>query len=146
MNRKIAVLLLATLVSAGAVAEDQIFKWKDAQGVWHFSSNAPEGVGAERVSIRHSGTVVEPAVAPVAAGDATAGSAPATATADRSTIIGPQSVNCKAAQDAVAVLSNNPKVAMDSDGDGKQEELTAQQQIEELERRRAQAKVYCEEA
>ena len=145
MNPRIAVLFLATLISAGALAEDQIFKWRDAQGVWHFSSNAPEGVAAERVSIRHSQTVANPVPAPTPTDDA-AGTGSATASAAKGSIIGPQSANCKAAQDAVAVLSNNPKVAMDMNGDGTQEELTAQQQLEELERRREQAKVYCAEA
>ncbi len=144
MNPKIAWLLLASALTAGAVAEDQIFKWKDAQGVWHFSSNAPEGVGAERVSIRHSQTVLAPEVKPAVTGEG--GNAAAPTTTRPGSIIGPESANCKAAQDAVTVLSNNPRVAMDSDGDGKQEELSAQQQIEELERRRAQAKVYCAEA
>ena len=152
MNLKIATVLLVAWVSAGAGAEDQIYKWRDAQGVWHFSSEAPRGVGAERVSIRHSQTVLDPEPTTAPAGDAAGGtgSAPATATATASAganrIVGPQSGNCKSAQDAVAVLSNNARVVMDMDGDGKQEELSAQQQIEELERRRAQAKVYCAEA
>lgn len=144
MNPKIALLLLATVISTGALAEDQIFKWRDAQGVWHFSSNAPEGVGAERVSIRHSQTVLAPDTKPAPTDDAA--SATATASTGKGGIIGPQSANCKAAQDAVAVLSNNPRVAMDSNGDGKQEELSAQQQLDELELRREQAKVYCTEA
>lgn len=146
MNPKIALLLIATLVPAAVLADDQIFKWRDSRGVWHFSSNAPEGVAAERVSIRHSQTVIDPAPVPAPTEGAASGANASTAVADKGKIIGPQSVNCKAAQDAVTVLSNSPKVAMDSDGDGKQEELTAQQQLEELERRRAQAKVYCAEA
>jgi len=145
MNAKISLMLLALAVSAGTLAEDQIYKWRDARGVWHFSSNAPEGVGAQRVSVRYSTTLPDPVVKPAAPDDA-AKASQAAATAAAGQIIGPQSVNCKAARDAVIVLETSPKVSMDSNGDGVQEVLTAQQQIEELQRRRAQSKIYCAEA
>lgn len=145
MNAKITLLFLALTASAGSLAEDQIFKWRDAQGVWHFSSNAPEGVGAERVSVRHSTTVPDPVVTAAPTSEVDKASQ-AAATAAAGQIIGPQSANCKAARDAVTVLETSPKVSMDSNGDGEQEVLTAQQQIEELQRRRAQSKIYCAEA
>lgn len=144
MNPKFAWLFLASALAAGVAAEDQIFKWRDAQGVWHFSSNAPEGVGAERVSIRHSQTVTAPK--PVLTGENGQSADATKVTTAPGAVNGPQSANCKAAQDAVAVLSNNARVKMDSNGDGIEEELSAQQQLEELERRRAQARVYCAEA
>ncbi len=143
MNPRIALLLLATLASAGAFAEDQIFKWRDAQGVWHFSSNAPDGVVAERVSVRHSKTVPTDPQPTAPAADGAAGIKTA---AKGDSFIGPGSANCKAARDAVTVLENSPRVTIDSDGDGVQESLSAQEQIEELERRRAQAKIYCAES
>ncbi len=142
MNAKITLLLVALTACAGSLAEDQIFKWRDKQGVWHFSSNAPEGVGAQRVSVRHSTTVPDPVVTPAPASEADK----ASATAAAGQIIGPQSANCKAARDAVTVLETSPRVSMDANGDGEQEVLSAQQQIEELERRRAQSKIYCAEA
>ncbi len=146
MKFKIALLLLTTLGSTAIVAEDQIFKWKDAQGVWHFSSNAPDGVGAQRVSVRHSQTVPDPLPAPAAAAGTSTGTVAAAPATGAAGFIGPQSANCKVAREAVMVLENSPKVSMDSNGDGVQENLTAQQQLEELERRRAQSKVYCAEA
>lgn len=146
MNLKIALLLLAAMCSTAIVAEDQIFKWKDAQGVWHFSSNAPDGVGAQRVSVRHSQTVPDPEPAPATTSGAPDGTTATASATGAAGFIGPQSANCKVAREAVAVLENSPKVSMDSNGDGVQEELTAQQQLEELERRRAQSKVYCAEA
>lgn len=151
MNRKSAALLVAALVgasfiSAAVVAEDQIYKWRDAQGVWHFSSNAPEGTNAQRVSIRHSTTVVAADPVPVTGEDGTTAVTPPTAAAGTAGMIGPKSANCKSAKDAVTILTASPKVMMDADGDGKQEELTAQQHIEELERRKAQVKAYCAEA
>ncbi len=145
MNAKITLLLIALTACAGSLAEDQIFKWRDKQGVWHFSSNAPEGVGAQRVSVRHSTTVPDPVVTPTPASEADKASQ-AAATAAAGQIIGPQSANCKSARDAVTVLETSPRVSMDTNGDGEQEVLSAQQQIEELERRRAQSKIYCAEA
>lgn len=145
MNIRFALLLVVVFVCGSALAEDQIFKWKDAQGVWHYSSNAPEGVNAEKVSIRHS--VVTPAkpTQPVSSegGAATANTTGGTAAANK--VSGPESSNCKLSREAVVVLENNPRVSMDLNGDGVQEPLTYEQHLAELERRRQQAKVYCAE-
>jgi glutaredoxin len=42
----LGALLLANLADAG------VYKWKDADGNWQFSDQAPEGVAVEQVKIR----------------------------------------------------------------------------------------------
>ncbi len=144
MKIRFALLLVVVIGCGSALAEDQIFKWKDAQGVWHYSSNAPEGVNAEKVSIRHS-VVTSAKAPPVSSEGGTSAATTAGGTAASTRISGPQSSNCKLSREAVVVLENNPRVSMDLNGDGVQEPLTSEQHLAELERRRQQAKVYCAE-
>lgn len=145
MNIRFALLLVAVFACSSALAEDQIFKWKDAQGVSHYGSNAPEGVNAEKISIRHSLVTTEKPKPPVSSEGGTSTANTAAATAASSKVSGPASSNCKLSREAVGVLENNPRVSMDLDGDGVQEPLTSEQHLVELERRRQQAKVYCAE-
>ncbi len=147
MNTRTALLSLALALGACtlAQAEEVIYKWRDAAGVWHFSSLAPKNVKAERVSIRHSSTVpASPAkITDLSAGGGQDVGKPKNPTAARDNLIGPESANCKAARDSVTILETSPNVSMDTDGDGTQEVLNAQQHLEELERRKQQSKVYC---
>jgi hypothetical protein len=41
-----------------------VYRWQDAEGAWHFSDRAPEGVDAERVKVETPTVVPEPPAAP----------------------------------------------------------------------------------
>ncbi len=59
----VAVLLffVSTLVSA-----EQVYRWKDSSGKWHFSGVPPDGVGAEPVKFSNMSVVKMPRPAPSA--------------------------------------------------------------------------------
>jgi len=141
-----AAILSAACLGGSVLAEDQIWKWRDAQGVWHFSSQAPPNVTAERVSIRHSTTLPVPVANTGDSAAVGAGTKPGATTggsADKEAFVGPESANCKAVKASIAILEASAKVSMDRDGDGQSEDLTAQEQLDELRSRQQQAKVFC---
>lgn len=126
-----AATLLFASMSAGA---QEIYKWKDAKGVTHYSEKPPaQGDYSTRDSVRDP---VGAAVAS-AAPEAEAGPAPA---ADDS--------RCDTARRNLAALQRPVELQFDSDGDGKPDRAMNQaerQQQEQLARSTLQA-YNCSEA
>lgn len=42
----------------------QVFKWKDSQGQWHYGSKPPEGINAKSVKINKDQNIIDAVVAP----------------------------------------------------------------------------------
>lgn len=114
------VLALAALsASAG-----ELYQWKDANGVTHYSDAPPPGqVKYENRTIRNRG-----------------GSTAATAKADAPA----ESEQCTTARANLTLLQGEGKVGTDTDGDGKPDtELTADQRANRTELAAAAVKVHC---
>ncbi len=127
------VVSASSLVQFDALAyETKVYKWKDADGVWHYDAKPPKDNKAQTVSVKDA-TASQKSVANQAA-DANAKEMKANAS----------NSNCDRAREAVRIYENNSKVSLDRDGDGKPEELDESQQIAELERARKLADAYCQ--
>lgn len=104
MNMKTASLfaLGILLLASGAWADTPIYKWVDAQGVVHYSTE-PHGDGAQQTKIINSGNSlpnVSTAPLPVAATGAGAAGA-----SDDATLVAPQPADspaCKAGRDRLS--------------------------------------------
>ena len=90
--------LLVALVAAPALA-GEVYKWKDAQGVTHYSDAPPAGNNYESREIRH-----RPGM-------------PATAQAEASAPV--ENSRCTEARTMLAQLQSGDPVGIDADGDGK---------------------------
>jgi hypothetical protein len=127
-----ASLVLALLAAAGPASAQQYYKWKDANGVTHYTKTPPpEGTQSDRVAVQAAptGAGTPPADA-AAAGTAGAGATTVTAA-------------CEQARSNVNVLETNTFVTMDKNGDGKPERLTAEEQAAQLALARDQVRLLC---
>jgi len=115
----LAPTLLALLLAAlPLAAEEPVFTWVDAQGVRHYAQTAPtDGVRYEVRGVRNDpvGTAV-PATAVPATPEATA----------RVTVNPEDQRNCERARLSLAQLDSEQPLAMDRDGDGTTEPLSAE--------------------
>lgn len=150
---RIIASLVATAVATAALfasglASAEIYKWKDADGVVHYTdSPPPKGTSVDRVSVRQGPVTAAPAAeqAPAAAtasaaAPGTAGQASPEATAQVAKL---REQACANARARAQQLANLPSVAMDLDGDGKAEELNADQHAAQLERANQSVAQYC---
>ncbi len=99
-------LLLPALFLSAPLAAQQVYKWKDAQGVTHFTAEPPpQGAKYEAREVDHHQAVAPPAETGDAAPQARAptGEDPA----------------CAAARANLALLDGDRQLTVDSDGDGK---------------------------
>ena len=141
---RIAVLFaIAALVCAGDANAQKFFKWKDADGVTHYTTTPPpDGQQADRLA-------VDPAPARPLADDAPAeGEARdpgVPAEARSSTAMEQRNAACITARSNLGTLESNPFVTMDKDGDGKQELLTVDEQNAQIARAREQVRTLCAE-
>lgn len=132
-----ALAFAATLLFASASAgAQQIYKWKDAKGVTHYSEKPPaQGDYSTR------DTVQDPVGAPVASAspEAGAGASPAPAADDS---------RCDTARRNLAALQRPVELQFDSDGDGQPDRAmnpAERQQQEQLARSTLEA-YNCSEA
>ena len=120
----LAVFALAIAAPAGA----QIYKWKDAKGVTHYSESPP----AKGTYTTHAApTPSAPATQPTATAEANKSADP----------------RCNTARGNLAMLQGKSPVQRDSDSDGKPDKtLTDAERASELELARATLKAYnCSE-
>ena len=134
-------LVLVLLVAACPLAFAQAYKWKDAQGVTHYSDSPPPGQGAKVEKIQMKGGVNAPV--PASTGPAKAATAPAppagTPVADnpanRKALCGQLTKN-------MDVLQKEAVVSMD-DGKGGTKQLDAAGRQRQIETTQAQMTLYC---
>lgn len=110
-------LPLALTATAG-----EIYQWKDAKGVTHYSDSPPPGQKATTRSITGAPSPAPPAESrPVANAD------------------------CTNARSNLALLQSKEKVGVDDDKDGKPDrELTAAERASRLKLAEAQIETYCD--
>lgn len=132
-----AVLLaLALLTATGAAHAQQYYKWKDADGVTHYSKTPPpEGTQADRLAVKADAPA--PAQAPATTARAGGTTAAAGGAAEM------RSAQCESARGTLATLESNPFVSMDKDGDGKVEMLTVEEHNAQLARAREFVRTAC---
>lgn len=126
--------LSVLLLPAVAAAQD-IYQWKDANGVTHFSERPPaSGTYSQRRITQHS--VSPPTAAPAAP---TASAAPtAAATQDD-----PRVTQCRTAQANIEALSGDAPVQQD-DGSGTPRVLSDSERAAQLDFAQAAARAYCD--
>lgn len=153
MNRGSLVLLLGAALASPAIADDY-YKWKDDNGVWHYTKEAPKGREASAVKVVGGGAVPAPGSEPVV--EATEPDAAREDGAPRAA--GPaeeikpkldaaleaKKRNCDAARVNAATLESYTQVSLDRDGDGAPETLSEAEHAAELERARKQIASFCE--
>jgi len=114
-------LLGLLLLAAGASATD-LYKWKDAQGVTHYSESPPSGQKYESRRIDNRGIV-----------GAAEEAAPAA-----------ESPNCTTARANLKTLAGKGPVMKDTDGDGKGDaQLDDTERANQRELAEAAIKAYC---
>lgn len=117
--------ILAALAAFPAAATD-LYQWKDAQGVTHYSDSPPPGQSGSgqvknRVIRNKSGTPSQ-----------TAASAPA------------ENSQCASARANLKQLQSSAQVGVDNDGDGKPDSaLDAQQRAAQVQLAEASIRAYC---
>ncbi|QWT20644.1 DUF4124 domain-containing protein [Bacillus sp. NP157] len=138
MRRCIALILL---VAACPLAFAQAYKWKDAQGVTHYSDSPPPGSSQKVEKIQMKGGVSSPSSSDAGpAKAATAATPPAgTAVADNAAN---RSKLCDQLRKNMDVLNKEKVVTMD-DGKGGQTQLDDTARKRQMETNQAQMTLYC---
>jgi hypothetical protein len=118
-------LLLLTLIAILAMpaAAQQLYRWKDDNGVVHYTDQAPTDREFETRNVVNDPPA--PVEAPVAEQDT------------------PPSGRCLQARANLQVFESSDDVSMDLDGDGVPERLDAVAHARELERTRELVQVHC---
>lgn len=128
-------LALLALAAATPATAQQYYKWKDANGVTHYTKTPPpSGTEAERLAVQAA-----PAT-PVAAPDA---EAPATGDGMTAEATQKRGAACEAARNNLTTLQQNPFVTIDKDGDGTGELLTPEEHNAQLAIAREQVRTLC---
>lgn len=115
------LLGLAIVATLPAVA-GEIYQWKDAKGVTHYSDSPPAGQKHQTRAVNARAATVAPVASkPVANAD------------------------CSNARSNLELLKGGAKVGLDTDKDGKPDrELTAAERASRLKMAEAQMEIYCD--
>ena len=121
---RVALLVLLAGIASGAAAQ-QVYQWKDAKGVTHYSDNPPTGQKFQDRQINQRGAAVaEAAVSPP--------------------VENPMCVTAKA---NLKLLGGTAAVQQDSDGDGKPDKtLSETERADQRSLADAAVKAYCKPA
>ena len=118
------LLLLAAGLCANASATN-VYQWKDAKGVTHYTDTPPSGA--------HKVREISRANTPAAAKPAPAATAKS-----------PNASHCENARANLARLQGKEAIGMDGDGDGKPDRaMTEQERANQTELNSAAVKAYC---
>jgi hypothetical protein len=142
------LIALAALATAPAALAQQVYKWKDADGVTHYSASPPpKEVEAQKMTLR-SQPAGAPAEAPAEgeAGATAATEAPAEGAGVSDAAQRERDAACLTARGNVERLENNPFISMDKDGDGNDELLSPEEHDAQLVRARRYADEICPKA
>jgi hypothetical protein len=132
-------LALALLITVCPLALAQAYKWKDAQGVTHYSDTPPPNNGKYE-KVKTSGTVEAPEPAPAApAKPASATPAPGTAVADNPAN---RAKLCDQLRKNMDVLGKEQVISVD-DGKGGSQQLDDAGKKRQIETTQAQMTLYC---
>jgi hypothetical protein len=126
MNRIVLGIAIALAALPAAHAQQtagEVYQWKDANGVTHYSQTPPANGRYEQRVINAAGSAA-PVVQPVAAAA--------------------ENAQCTTARGNFAALQGTGDVQQDTDGDGKPDQvLDAAQRANQMELAQAAMKAYC---
>ena len=131
-------LVLALLVAVCPLAFGQAYKWKDAQGVTHYSDSPPPA-GTKVEKIKTSGVVIPPAGEPAPASTAAAKPAAPAPVADTPAN---RAKLCEGLRKNKEILDKEQTVSID-DGKGGKTQLDADARKRQVETNQAQLTLYC---
>ncbi|MHC9085621.1 DUF4124 domain-containing protein [Luteimonas sp. RIT-PG2_3] len=135
----VAVLMLSSTALAWSPQSAELYQWKDAQGVTHYSQTPPDK--GERYQQRQ---INNPQSSPIQQ-QASQGASPANGSGTPASP-GQESAQCKSARsNIVALSSSNPVRGTDADGTPG-EVLSDAQRASQLELAQAAVKAYCTSA
>lgn len=152
MSRAILVIAVLAAAVAGSASAEQFYKWKDANGVTHYTSTPPpKGVESRRVAVSGSSrSRIDQSLDATGAAPATpAGAANADdrlAQGDERTAAAIQQrrdTACDTAKQRYEILANNAAVEWDRDGDGVAEPLDVREHAAEMEKAQQSIGFYC---
>lgn len=150
MPRLPVLILAAAALALAASADAQVYKWKDATGITHYSDSAPAS-GTNYEKVRVGTNTATPVVAtPVAAASAAPVAAPATPAsqpAPASTAHVPDTADnraklCKDLDNNITLLSGTQPLTS-GDASTSQQNMGDVQRRQELATARAQKQQYC---
>ena len=120
----IGLALVFSASASAALAADEVYQWKDANGVTHYSQTPPQGVSYKSRTIYHR--------PPSDVAGATAATA--------------ESSSCTNARKNIELLQSGMKLQMDSDGDGAPDrDLADAERQEQLEMAQLVMRTSCEQ-
>jgi len=156
MSRAILAIAVLAAAVAGSASAEQFYKWKDADGVTHYTSTPPpQGIEGSRVAVSGSsrsridmsvGTEAPaaPAAPATPAGDANADNRLAQGEERTAEAIQKRrDTACDTAKQRYDVLANNAAVEWDRDGDGVAEPLDVKEHAAEMEKAQQSIGFYC---
>lgn len=139
LRSALCVLPLLLAGVAGQAAADDVYQWKDANGVTHYSQTPPKDAKYVQRVITHSGASRTQAAAE-ATTPAPTGPTPRPAVAKA----GAESAQCKTARANVTALQGKTDVTVDTNGDGKPDKvLDAAGRASQLQLAQAGVAAYC---
>lgn len=156
--KRLLIAFALFAAGAGGAAAENFYKWKDAQGVWRYTTTAPPaGVDSSRVMVSGGPkrTLSEaeldadarPGNAPTQAYDQPAsgkpGEPPAVDPRTANAIAERRATACDNARKRYDVLGNNVAVEWDRDGDGVAERLDVDAHTAELAKAQQDIGFYC---
>lgn len=131
--RRTIVTALALLVCAAPLAANEIYSWKDARGVTHYSQTPPPA--GVRFDVRRvAGTPASATTTPT--------SAPTPASAASTANAAGNADQCALARSNVAALKGEGAVTQ-TGADGKPRELAANERADQLALSEAAVRAYC---
>lgn len=144
MRALVLVFSFVALLAAGAAhAQDKVYRWKDADGITHYSDEPPAEGSAEEMEVNVPPPVAAP---PASEADEEAEAQRESEAADAEAAERLAAENQQACEDAqrnLATLQANPEVSMDTDADGEPEILTPEQRDAQIAANRAAIESYC---
>lgn len=136
---RFTVTLALLTLSVAAQAQDQVYHWVDDKGVSHYADSPPPGdeTAVREVAVQHSGPAL---AAQTDANTAASASAPPS----NQSIADSRKQLCERARQNLVTLQGKTDVVQDTDGDGVNELLDADQRQAELKRAQGAITAYCE--
>ena len=135
--RRTFVTALALLIAAAPLAASEVYSWKDARGVTHYSQTPPPaGTRFEVRNVHGSATSSTPVTPAPAAAPAATAAAATNATA------GGDNAQCELARTNVAALRGEGAVQQ-LGADGKPRELAGSERADQLALSEAAVRAYC---
>jgi hypothetical protein len=133
--------LLACALSLPALAADKVYKWKDANGIVHFTDQPPPK-GTEFDNVQVKGSVTTELSGAEKGNPADPGKAADEAAAAAAAAATPNKQQCDEAKTQVSQLSGPGDVAT-TDKDGKTVRLNKESRANELAIAKAKVQTYC---